>query len=805
MNGKLLFMVFAFTSILRAQNITVIDKISREGIPGVLVYHPKSGSTETSNTKGQVKIPNKGDYDSLIFRLTGYNSLHLSKSKIESLNFTIELSESRLTLGEVVVSANRWEENKTEIPQKVEVIGKKQMAFYNPQTTADLLEISGYAYIQKSQMAGGSPMLRGFASNRVLLVVDGVRMNNAIFRSGNLQNVISIDANSLESSEVLFGPGAVMYGSDAIGGVMDFHSLKTRFSDTSSKLLFKTNAFARYSSANAEKTAHLDFTIAGKKWSSLSSLSFSDYADLRAGTVGNAYFLRPSYVASENGKDSMYVNPDSSLQVGTAFKQLNLLQKVHFKPSAFLDFEYGFYYSQSSDAGRYDRLTLDNNGDGTLDFAKWYYGPQKWMMNRLSVSHLKNNGLYNKLRLTAAVQNFEESRHDRRFNNNDLRNQTEHVKAYSLNADLDKHLNEKTTLFYGFEAVYNLVNSESNRQNIKTNAEVPIQTRYPDGSTWQMYGAYANAKHKINQKWVLNSGLRYSYYAIRADFDTSFLPFPFTNAQNQNGALNGSIGFVYSAMKSWQIYTNLSTGFRAPNIDDMGKVFESEPGTVVVPNPNLKPEYAYNAEIGTAKRFGNYLKVDLAAYYTLLKNAITRRPYTYNGEDSIEYDGQMSQVMAMQNITQAYVYGLQAGIDVYLGRGLSLKSTLSYQKGEEQDIDSMAYYPKPHVAPLFGATHLMYSRKQLKLDLYAQYNGAMDYNNLPLVDRTDNSIYAKTADGLPFVPAWYSLNFKLAWFINTNFSLNAGVENITDQLYRNFSSGISAPGRNYSLSLRFKL
>lgn len=804
MKSKILFMALLYMSMFEAQNITVIDKISREGIPGVLVYHTKSAKSELSNSKGQVKQPNQGEYDSLNFRLTGYNSLQLSKSKIESLNFTVELSESRLTFEEIVVSANRWEENKSEIPQKVEVISKKQIDFYNPQTSADLLELSGYAYIQKSQMAGGSPMLRGFATNRVLLVVDGVRMNNAIFRSGNLQNVISIDANSLENSEVLFGPGAVMYGSDAIGGVMDFHSLKTRFCDTSNHLLFKTNAFARYSSANAEKTGHFDFTVAGKKWSSLSSLSFSDYADLRAGTIGNAYFLRPRYVVSENGKDSMVVNPDSSLQVGTAFNQLNVLQKIHFKPSVFLNLEYGFYYSQSSDAGRYDRLTLDNNGDGTLDFAQWYYGPQKWRMNRLSISHSKNNFLYNKFRLTAALQDFEESRHDRRFNNTNLRNQTEKVKAFSLNADFDKNVNEQLALFYGIEAVYNFVGSESNRQNIKTNVKVPFQTRYPDGSTWQMYGAYANAKYKLNKKWVLNSGLRYSYYAIHADFDTSFLPFPFTRAKNQNGALNGSVGFVFSAVQNWQLYTNLSTGFRAPNIDDMGKVFESEPGTVVVPNPSLKPEYAYNAEIGSVKSFGNFLKIDLAGYYTLLKNAITRRPYNYNGEDSILYDGEMSQVMAMQNITQAYVYGLQAGIDFYFGRGFTLKSTLNYQNGEEQDLDSLEYYPKPHVAPLFGATHLMYTRRQLKLDFYTQYNAAMTYEDLPLVDRTDNSIYAKTLDGLPFVPAWYTLNFRLSWFINKNFTVNAGIENITDQLYRTFSSGISAPGRNVSISLRFK-
>ena len=289
---------------------------------------------------------------------------------------------------------------------------------------------------------------------------------------------------------------------------------------------------------------------------------------------------------------------------------------------------------------------------------------------------------------------------------------------------------------------------------------------------------------------------------ITADFDTTLFPFPFEHAENSNGALNGSFGIVFNPNSTWQLYLNGSTGFRAPNIDDMGKVFDSQPGTVVVANANLKPEYAYNAEIGTAKTVGPFLKIDIAGYYTLLKDAMARAAFEYNGQDSIVYDGQLSQVMAIQNVTQAYVYGVQAGIEISFGKGLSLKSSISYQKGEEQSEDSLIYYPKPHVAPLFGSTHLVYVRKQLKLDLYAQYNSKMDYKDLPLVDRTDNAPYAKDANGLPFVPGWYTINFKAGVYLNKYVSVNAGIENITDQLYRSYSSGISSPGRNFIVSVK---
>ena len=97
------------------------------------------------------------------------------------------------TLEGVVISANKWEQKLNEVPNKIVKINKNDILRNNPQTSADLLGQSGNVFIQKSQLGGGSPMIRGFATNRVLLVADGVRMNNAIYRSGNLQNVISID------------------------------------------------------------------------------------------------------------------------------------------------------------------------------------------------------------------------------------------------------------------------------------------------------------------------------------------------------------------------------------------------------------------------------------------------------------------------------------------------------------------------------------------------------------------------------------------------------------------------------------
>jgi len=257
---------------------------------------------------------------------------------------------------------------------------------------------------------------------------------------------------------------------------------------------------------------------------------------------------------------------------------------------------------------RYDRLLLDKNNDGNLDYHEWSYGPQKWMMQKIGVVYSKKNWAFDQFRLVAAYQNYQESRHDRKFGSTSTRRQFEQVHAVSVNADFDKEFGTKSTFLYGGEAVYNKVGSNAYRESLNGD-QLTINPRYPDGSTWQSYGVYSNIKHAITETWIFNGGIRFSLSQIQADFDTTLFPYPVVSTTNNNNALNGSMGLVYHPNKNTQLYLNGSTGFRAPNIDDIGKVFDSEPGSVVVPNPDLVPEYAYNAEIGFVKAMKGKIKM----------------------------------------------------------------------------------------------------------------------------------------------------------------------------------------------------
>lgn len=728
----------------------------------------------------------------LLFTLLLTNSFYLFSQ-------TVQDSVKVTTLEEVVV-ATKWKQKKQDVPYKIASITTEDIELQNPQTAADLLGVSGKVFIQKSQQGGGSPMIRGFATNRLLYVVDGVRMNTAIFRGGNIQNVISLDGFAMEDVEVLFGPNSVIYGSDAIGGVMSFQTVTPKLSLTD-KIRVSGSAFTRYSSANNEKTGHFNAQVGWEKWASYTGITYSDFDDLKMGSHGPNEYLKPYYVQTNyDGTDEVLVNEDSKIQKPSAYSQFNVTQKVRYKLNDCWDFQYGFHYSETSDYGRYDRHLRFKNG--LPRYGEWNYGPQKWMMNTFSASSSNKTSFYDEMTYRLAYQNFEESRISRNLNNTEREIRIEKVDAYSFNLDFNKKVFTKHKLFYGFEYVYDKVKSEGINQDVLTNNETAGPARYPN-SNWQSIGVYVNDSFQVSDKTLLSAGLRYNQYVLNAEFDTTFYPFPFTEAKLNDGALTGSLGVVYRPNSSWVLSSNFSTAFRSPNVDDVGKVFDSEPGAVVVPNPDLKAEYAYNIDFNLAKSFTNKLKFDISLYHTWLDNALTRRDFTLNGNNEILYDGELSQVQAIQNAAKARVYGFQFGVAAKLSQDLTFSTDLNYQKGEEE-LDSGEKSPSRHAAPFFGVSRLSFSAEKLQIQLYTQYSAKRSFEDMPEEEKGKTEIYAIDGNGNPYSPSWYTLNLKTDYKFNKTFNVTAGLENITDQRYRPYSSGLVAAGRNFIIGVKAK-
>lgn len=306
-------LIAIFFRLSSAQVITVVDEATNRAIADVFVYHENKTHVAYTNEKGVTDL--SAFPSGLIF--IQHPSYYEKSIAYLGSELSVSMSEKIVSFSEVVISANKWEQEKENVSQQILSINRRTIEFQNPQTTADLLASSGEVYVQKSQLGGGSPKLRGFAANSVLLVVDGVRMNNAIFRSGNLQNVINIDANALASSEVIFGPGSVIYGSDALGGVMDFHTIDPNWS-SDGQAHISGNFLGRYSSAANERTGHVDLAVSKEKFTFFHSTSFTAFDDLRAGARrSKAYegaFERTFYASRIDGQDRLVANDDVNVQ-----------------------------------------------------------------------------------------------------------------------------------------------------------------------------------------------------------------------------------------------------------------------------------------------------------------------------------------------------------------------------------------------------------------------------------------------------------------------------------------------------------
>ncbi len=796
---KLLFSAFFLLTMgwtYAQKTIEVIDIATYKPVANVVVSKSdQSAVFGKTNENGEIQLNLKEL--NFLFSHPDYLSLVVTVEEIESSKYKVFVNQNVNSFEEIVVSASKFQEKKNDVAQKIQVLRASEIASQNQSSTADVLANTGNVMVQKSQLGGGSPIIRGFETNKVLMVVDGIRMNNAIYRGGHLQNIVTLDNSIMDRVEVVFGAGSVVYGSDALGGVMNF-TTKSPTLSSNNELLVKASAFTRYFSAANGYSGHADVSVGTKRFGSLTSFTYSKYGDLRQGANRNPYVgnfgSRPWYAATFNGVDSMVMNADTNVQVGSGYTQYDLLQKFTFKQNDAMTHKLNFQLSNSGDVPRYDRLTQMSGSNPK--YATWNYGPQKRMMAAYTLEFTKKNKFFDQGRVILAYQSIEESRITRKFNNVWENHNVENLDIFTLNADFAKKMN-KHEFRYGAEAYLNKVNSTAFANNVAVDTSKAISTRYPDGgSSMKSVAVYATHTWEVCDKFIINDGLRFSYVGLNANFtDKTYFPFPFNSINQNNSAFNGNLGFVYLPAKTWRITGNFSTGFRAPNVDDLSKVFESVPGSVIVPNPDLKVEYTMNGELGVSKEILPGLRANVNVYYTKLTNALITQNSQFQGADSIMYDGQLSQVMSTVNAGKAYIYGIEGALAGQLNKYISVLGTVNYTKGRV--VTDTVPYPLDHIPPVFGKFSVVSSVNRLRTEFFVNYSGwkrIKDYNMIG----EDNFEYA-TAQGMP---SWFTLNARVSYAITKDISMQVACENILDQNYRQYASNISAPGRNFILTLR---
>ena len=808
--------MFTVSGIFAQQKVTVYDQSTGFPIHDVQAFVVCSNEEYESNEIAEDLFTNKkGRLSSdflmvadvtclLVFVHESYITKRIHQDSLSKMNFKVYLESNANTVEETVVSASRRLEKKKDVIQKIRIIRNEEIQLQNQSSMADLIGNSGNVFVQKSQLGGGSPIIRGFETNKVLMVVDGVRMNNAIYRGGHLQNIITLDNSIMDRVEVLFGPGSVIYGSDAIGGVMSFKTKDPKLSHND-RVLVLADAFTRYFSAANGFSTNVHVSLGNKKFGSLSSFTFSKFGDLRQGSnrtdFTEGFGERNWYVTQINGADTMMNNNDPNVQIGSGYQQFDMLQKFVYKQKKNVHHTLNLQLSNSGNIDRYDRLTQVENNQAK--FSEWYYGPQFRWLSSYTLSLSNSNNWYDESKLIVSYQSIEESRMVRRFKETDLKSRVEGLDIFTVNLDFSKQIyhaarDQQHKLNYGLDAFYNSVDSRAFSEDMQTGTISALDTRYPDGgSRMYSFALYMTDTWEISEKTIANMGIRGSHVGLNANFiDQTFFPFPFNSISQRNSSINGNLGLIYMPKESVRFTLSAATGFRAPNVDDVSKVFESVPGKVIVPNPSLKPEYSYNLEWGSEVKLFKTLSLSMNVYGTYLSNALTVQPGKINGSDSVFYDGSYSEVITTTNASQAFLYGLEGVLRGHLGKHFDIFGTVNYTYG--RILTDSVPYPLDHIPPVYGKLSLDYHKKHFSTEAFLRYSGWKRYNDYNLVGE-DNYAFALPEEGMP---SWFTLNIRLNYAFSKNLSLQLACENILDRNYRSFASNISAPGRNFIVTIR---
>jgi hemoglobin/transferrin/lactoferrin receptor protein len=819
------YIIFVFVvligSITFGQEIKILDKKTGKEVKNVTIYNKSKTISLTTNNHGLANVsPFKND-EIIIFSHISYANYRIKKSILRKQNFTIYLNKQSEQLDEIVISVFKKEEKSKRIAEQIAVLSSKKIQKLSPQTSADLLAIIPGIKVQKSQFGGGSPVIRGMESNRVLLVVDGVRMNNAIYRKGHLQSSITIAPNLLDKIEVVFGPSSVIYGSDALGGVIHYYTKTPKLSENNE---VKSQFFSRFSSINQEITTNVSAEVSFNNWASFTSISYSDFGELKAGKNrshgfsdwGKVFYYSENVNGNYNENPTINSNPN--LLRNTGYNQTDVLQKFFVPLSKNTDLKINLQYSTSSNIQRFDRLTeiRDITDVSSLKFAEWSYGPQKRLLISSQLLLNPDKNWLESGTITTAYQNLQESRIQRKFGSLDRSYREESVAVFSVNGDFSVPLTEDKTriLSYGFEFAYNDVSSNAYGQTLNiSNGEIngfsddfKVQSRYPDGgSNYLSSSLYVGYKQDVNSKSTLNSGIRFTNTSLNAVWiDETFIQLSDNAISANNSAITATLGYVYKPNKNWQLNSVLSSGFRSPNIDDVGRVREKS-GDVTVPNIHVKPEFAYNAEIGIQKYF-NDRKFRLSAnvFYTLLDNYIIRDRFTINGSDQVLFDGEYGNAVANQNRGNAFITGYTISYLGKLSNAWNTSGFITYTKGRTYDSKE----PMSSIPPLFGQFEVNYKRDKIEVGAALRFNSKKDIEDFNFTEGIDNHDLTPVVDAnaannedIYFgTPSWMTIGVNGRYSVTENFSVQARLDNLFDEHYIEFASGISSPGRNVSVS-----
>ena len=640
-------------------------------------------------------------------------------------------------LKEVIVSSQRIPEKNLKTAASISVLSSKNLKNYQVRTTPEALMNSAGVFIQKSTHGAGSPFVRGLTGNQTLILIDGIRLNNSTFRYGPNQYLNTIDPFSLDRIEVLRGSGSVAYGSDALGGTVQLFTLNPAFSD---KPTIHANALSRFASSDMEKTIHAEVRIGSKNLAIKAGLSSRDFGDIVGGdTTGR--------------------------QSPSGYKELAYDFKAKLKLNNNWETIISHQFIEQKNIPLYYRVHLEN------------FALNEFNLQKRTLSYLKLNGkseikLLKSIGFTASFQKTNEQRNSRKNGSEIERIETDKVQTLGLTLNVISIISNNWTASSGLEFYQDVVNSDRIDQNIQTNSSTKSRGLYPDNSRFQSYAIYS--LHQIQQgNWQFNFGGRLNGFKINIADDNV------GDIIVEPNALVGNLSLAYGLSENASVYSSYSTGFRSPNIDDLGTLgivdFRYE-----LPTYDLKPEKSYNFEVGYKLRKDKFA-TSLAFFNTDLKDLITRVKVENQQINGIN-------VYRKENTEKAFIRGFEAEMEFLVSNPIKIYSNLSYTFGENITKNE----PVRRIPPMNGKFGLEYRKNNFFIRPEIWF--ASQQTRLAQGDKDDIRI------GKEGTKEWITSNIFVG-FEQKNYAINASIQNINNADYRTHGSGINGIGRSLWITL----
>ncbi len=662
-----------------------------------------------------------------------------------TLSFSLFAQKSDSTktelLKEVIVSSQRISEQNLKTAASISVLSSKNLQNYQSRTTPEALMNSAGVFIQKSTHGAGSPFVRGLTGNQTLMLIDGIRLNNSTFRYGPNQYLNTIDPFSLDRIEVLRGSGSVAYGSDAMGGTVQLFTLNPEYSD---ELNVHAKALSRFASSDMEKTFHTDVTIGSKNFAIKSGFSIRDFGDIVGGdTTGR--------------------------QSPSGYKELAYDFKAKFRFSENWETIVSHQFLEQNNIPLFYRLKLEN-------FAINEFNPQKRSLSYFQLNGKTDFELLKSINFTTSLQHTFEQRNSQKNGSNSLRIETDKVQTFGLTANVTSYISKGWTASSGIEFYQDIVNSDRTDRNIQTNSVIKSRGLYPDNSKFQSYAIYS--LHQIKKgNWQLNFGGRLNRYKINISDDN------LGDVVIEPNAMVGNASVSFGLSENSNLYSSYSTGFRSPNIDDLGTLgivdFRYE-----IPTYDLKPEKSYSFEIGYKLRTHKFA-TSIAFFNTDLRDLITRIKVENQQINGVN-------IYRKENVEKAYIRGFETEMEYLLDNKIKVYGNLSYTFGENITKNE----PVRRIPPMNGKLGIEYRKNSFFIRPELWFASAQ--TRLAQGDRDDIRIGKEGTNG------WLVSNI-FTGFEKKNYSLNLSLQNINNADYRTHGSGINGVGRSFWFTITGKI